>query len=49
MFLDQTKTEKALFETTVICFSVKENDNCRQVVDNQITMDALFRGVGSLY
>lgn len=42
VFLEQTKTEKALFITMVTCFGVKENDHYRQVVDNQITMDALF-------
>ena len=42
VFLEQTKTNKVLFVTMVTCFGVKENDNYRQVVDNQITMDALF-------
>jgi len=42
VFLEQTKTKKALFVTMVTCFGVKENDSYRQVVDNQITMDALF-------
>jgi len=26
----------------VTCFGVKDNDSYRQMVDNQITMDALF-------
>ena len=40
--LEQTKTNKALFITMITCFGVKENDCYRQVVDNQITMGALF-------
>ena len=40
--LEQTKTKKALFVTMVTCFGVKENDSFRQVLENQITMDALF-------
>jgi len=42
VFLEQTKTKKALFVTILTCIGVKENDSYRQVVDNQITMDALF-------
>ena len=42
MFLEQTNTKKALFVTMVICFGVKEDDSYRQVVDTQITIDALF-------
>ena len=42
VFLEQTKTKKALFVTMVTCFGVKENGKYHQVVDNQITMDALF-------
>lgn len=33
---------KPEFLTMVTCFGVKDNAYYRQVVDNQITMDALF-------
>lgn len=41
-FLDATGTRKTAFITMITCFGTKENQFYRDVVDNQITMDALF-------
>jgi AAA+ ATPase superfamily predicted ATPase len=41
-FSQQTRTNKSLFVTMVTTFGIKENDYASQLVQNYITMDALF-------
>lgn len=43
VFRDKVKTRKSLFLTMVTTFGVKENEHKIRLVQNEITMDALFR------
>jgi len=40
--LERSKSQNEAAVSMGTCSGVKENENYRQVVDNQITMDALF-------
>ncbi len=42
VFKDQTKTKKSLYLTLVTTFGIKDNDYAKRLVQNSITMDALF-------
>jgi hypothetical protein len=41
-FIEATKTRKTVFITMITTFGVKKNQYYHQLVDNQITLDALF-------
>ena len=44
VFRDQIKTKKSLFITMVTTFGIKSNEYASQLVQNSVTMDALFEG-----
>jgi hypothetical protein len=42
VFVAQTKTKKSIYLTFVTTFGIKNNDHAKRLVQNSITMDALF-------
>lgn len=42
VFKSQTKTKKSIFLTFITTFGIKENDYAKRLIQNSITMDALF-------
>lgn len=42
VFKERTKTRKTLFTTMITTYGVKENEHYLSVVDNQLTIDALY-------
>jgi hypothetical protein len=42
VFKSQTKTTKTLFLTLVTTFGIKKNEHATRLIQNEITMDALF-------
>jgi hypothetical protein len=43
VFRERTKTRKTLFLTMVTTYGVKNNNNYVGLVQNELTMDALFK------
>ncbi len=43
VFKRQTKTKKSIFLTFVTTFGIKDNEYARRLIQNSITMDALFK------
>jgi hypothetical protein len=43
VFKTKTKTAKTIFLTLVTTFGIKKNDHATRLIQNEITMDALFK------
>ena len=43
VFKTQTKTNKTIFLTMVTTFGIKKNEHATRLIQNEITMDALYK------